>query len=57
MNKVSFDKEKLKRFKKVYKKHEKDSNYVFVFEGEKYLVGYAKYLIHYLENKWEYYGG
>ena len=45
---VSFDRKKLKRFKKAYNECKGD---VFTFEGGDYLKEYAKYVIQYLEMK------
>lgn len=47
--KVTFDPPTLERFKIVYAKHADNPDAVFVFDGREYLVGYAKYLIQYLE--------
>jgi len=60
MTTVTWDKSKFKRFKKVFQQYlvngellpnEKDS--VFEFEGNDFVVGYAKYLIEYLEPKFK----
>jgi hypothetical protein len=47
---VSFDKPTLRKFKKVYNQALGDA---FVFEGNLYVKGYAKYLIEYLEMKFK----
>ncbi len=48
---VTFTPEKLKKFKKVYDQHKSDKEATFEFEGKEYLVGYAKYLIEYLDGE------
>lgn len=44
---------KLKRFKRAYEKAEGD---IFVFDKHEYLKSYAKYLIPYLEKRFEHHG-
>lgn len=48
-----FTPEKLRRFKKAYEQavedHDGDRHAVFMFDGNEYVLGYAKYLIEYLE--------
>ena len=46
---VSFTPEKLAYFRDAYESA-KDS--IFVFEGNHYLKGYAKYMIQYMEGLW-----
>lgn len=46
---VNFTKDKLKDFKKLYNTTVKENKKQFIFEGNLYLTGYAKYLIEYLE--------
>jgi len=43
--------DKLKRFERVYKKHMQDRHATFTFEGNVFVVGYAKYLIEYLKTR------
>lgn len=51
---VSFTKDKLDRFKKVYNENkERGMRATFEFEGRGYVVGYAKYLIEYLEERFK----
>lgn len=46
---VSFSRPKLARFKVAYARAVKENKADFTFDGHDYLVGYAKYLIQYLE--------
>lgn len=48
-NDVTFDSAMLKRFKAAYQIARKVGEHSFTFEGNEYLVSYAKYLIEYLE--------
>jgi hypothetical protein len=48
---VEFNKDKLIKFKKAYDKATDELKTVFTFEGNEYDLGYAKYLIEYLEGK------
>lgn len=48
---VNWDRPMLDRFKMEYEKVRGGSDEVFQFEGNEYVVGYAKYLIEYLEQK------
>ena len=48
---VSFTPESLVRFKNRYQQTVTLKNEQFDFEGDVYVVGYAKYLIEYLEGK------
>lgn len=50
-NYVTFDAETLLRFKKFYKEAIRKKEEIFIFDGQEYLVSYAKYLIQYLESK------
>jgi len=50
MPNITWDKAKLARFKLAYAEHKGDSANVFSFEGHQFVVGYAKYLIEYLES-------
>jgi hypothetical protein len=49
---INWDRPKLERFKKAYEKAIVDGarpNDTFVFDGNEFVVQYAKYLIEYLE--------
>lgn len=46
---VSWDKPSLKAFKREYEKAVRRGWKTFTFHGNEYVVGYAKYLIEYLE--------
>jgi len=46
---ITFDKELLEEFKVEYNKAVKDSQLMFVFYDKYFIIGYAKYLIEYLE--------
>ncbi len=50
---VSFDYEKFKKFKKTYKKAANIGCSNFTFDGDAYLVDYAKYMIEYLEARFK----
>lgn len=51
---VSFTKDKFDRFKKVYgESKDKGKCTTFEFEGNEYVIGYAKYLIEYLEERFK----
>lgn len=47
---ISWDVDKLKRFKRAYARALEDKLEVFAFEGHDFVPGYAKYLIEYLED-------
>ena len=49
---VEWTPEKLKRFKKAWKKSGANGRDVFTFEGHEYVADYAKYLVEYLESHW-----
>ena len=49
-NVVTFNKKKLKALKKAYQQCVDRKEDVFVFEGQELVVGYAKYLIEYLDS-------
>jgi hypothetical protein len=51
MTTINFDRIKLKALKKKYTEAVKDNKETFIFEGNEFLVSYAKYVIEYLENK------
>ena len=46
---ITFDKELLEEFKIAYNKALKQSQDTFVFYDNEFVIGYAKYLIQYLE--------
>lgn len=48
-NEIQFTPEKLRKLKKLYKAHEGSPKDSFLFEDQEINVGYAKYLIEYLE--------
>jgi hypothetical protein len=49
MTTINFDYAMFKRFKKAYNKATKELKTVFIFEENEFDLGYAKYLIEYLE--------
>jgi len=49
MNKISWTKPMLERFKKAWKLAQQQEGESFMFEENKFQKGYAKYLIEYLE--------
>jgi hypothetical protein len=49
MTTVTWDKPMLEKFKKVYAKAVRSEAQEFSFQGQTYLVAYAKYMIEYLE--------
>lgn len=51
MENISFDKKKLRAFKREYNQAKKDELERFYFENKLFLVSYAKYLIEYLDTK------
>lgn len=48
---INFTKNKLIQFKKEYQKAIENKNESFIFNGNEFLVSYAKYLIEYLETQ------
>jgi len=50
---VNFNREKLGQFKKIYLAAVEDKKETFIFDGEEYLTGYAKYVVEYLEMKFK----
>ena len=46
---ITFDKELLEEFKIAYNKALEETQPIFVFYDNEFVVGYAKYLIQYLE--------
>jgi len=51
---VSFSKEKLNKFKGVYKTAVSGEMGSFWFDGNEYLTAYAKHMIEYLDNQFAY---
>lgn len=50
---IDFDRPKLDRLKKDYDKAKASGAEQFTFDGEVYLVSYAKYVIEYLESQFK----
>jgi hypothetical protein len=50
---IAWNPEKLRRLKREYNKHKDDKDKIFKFDGYDFLVGYAKYLIEYLEGRFK----
>ena len=48
---IKWTKPRMKQFKKEYKAAVKNGDKIFIFEGNEILVGYAKYLLEYLESR------
>lgn len=48
---INFTKGTFSRFKKEYKKAVEEKKDTFIFDGNEFLVAYAKYVIEYLEMK------
>lgn len=48
---VEFDRQKLDRLKQRYNEAVKNGEELFVFEGGEYVIGYAKHVIEYLEQR------
>lgn len=48
---ISWTKPMLERFRKAYQKAVADNADTFMFDGNEFVVGYAKYLIQYLDNQ------
>jgi hypothetical protein len=53
METINFDAAKIERFRKRYERAVRDGETVFKFEGKDILVSYAKYVLEYLEGKFE----
>lgn len=51
MSVISFTPENFENFKSIYRAHADDPDAVFEFQVHKFLVGYAKYLIEYVETQ------
>ena len=49
---IRWTQEKLARFEREYERRKDDPDAVFIFEGNEFLVSYAKYLIEYLRMRW-----
>lgn len=50
---ISWTPTMLKRFKRAYKQALKDNVGVFTFDGNAFMVPYAKYLIEYLDGEFQ----
>ncbi len=50
VNTVDFDKATVKRLHQAYNEAVKNKDEAFIFEGNKYLTAYARYLLEYLDN-------
>ena len=48
---VNFTQESLEKFKQKFNETKKTNEHYFFFEENEYFIGYAKYLIEYLENQ------
>jgi hypothetical protein len=48
---MSFDKVKLDEFKIAFDQAKKRNEHYFVFDGQEFFLGYAKYAIEHLENQ------
>lgn len=48
---MTFDQEKVERFRTAYDKAQDDSQETFVFEGADFFTGYAKYVLEYLDSR------
>jgi hypothetical protein len=48
---IDFTPEKLKKFKKAYQRAVDKKSDIFIFDGSEFVVGYAKYVIEYLDSK------
>jgi adenylyl- and sulfurtransferase ThiI len=53
METINFDAAKAERFRKRYESAVRDGEEMFKFEGKDFLVGYAKYVLEYLEGKFK----
>lgn len=52
-NEIVFTPEKLELLKKAYQQAVDQKQQEFIFDGNEYVVGYAKYLIEYLTDKFK----
>ena len=50
---INWTPEKLAKFKKAYKEAETGKKESFIFGGDEFVTGYAKYLIQHLENEFK----
>lgn len=50
---VEFTPSKLRKFKTAYNKAVQSNQETFKWQGDEYVVGYAKYLIEYLEQQFK----
>jgi hypothetical protein len=48
---INWDRPMLERFKLAYAQHENKHGDTFMFEGHEFVIGYAKYLIEFLETQ------
>lgn len=53
METISFDAAKTEQFRKRYEQAVREREEMFEFEGKDFLVGYAKYVLEYLEGKFK----
>ncbi len=53
MTQKYFTKDMLKKFKAAYQKAIEEKKDTFLFDGDEFLVSYAKYVIEYLESKFK----
>jgi hypothetical protein len=51
MEHITFTEQEFAQFKDIYAKHSDNPKKVFKFKNKEFVVGYAKYLIKYLESK------
>lgn len=51
MKMINFDRQKLKELKNLYNKAVKGNKESFTYNGDEYLTSYAKYVIEYLETR------
>jgi hypothetical protein len=48
---IQFDRHKLAEFKIAFSEAKKRNEHYFMFDGQEFFLGYAKYAIEYLENQ------
>lgn len=48
---MSFDEKKLSEFKVAFEEAKKTKEHYFMFDGHEFFLGYAKYMIEYLEHQ------
>lgn len=51
MKMINFDRQKLRELKTLYNKAVKENKESFMYNGDEYLTSYAKYVIEYLETR------